>query len=61
MASAGWKTFVFNTFLMFWGVLESLNYIDIVGEGYGPFVLIVVGAIGTVLRAVTKTPIFKTT
>lgn len=53
----GYKTLFFNMLLAAWGVLETANFTALMGTERGGLVLVVIAAIGTVLRYLTKGPV----
>jgi hypothetical protein len=52
----GFRTIIFNAMLAAWGVVEAADWVGVMGE-QGGYVLIVVGAVGSFLRMITKTAV----
>lgn len=52
----GYRTLIFNAMLAAWGVVESFDFASVIGNRAG-YVMIAVGAIGSVLRLITTTPV----
>ena len=56
---AGYKTLIFNLALAIFGVLQSFNWVDVLGSTKAGYVVTGIGIIGMILRAVTTTPILS--
>ena len=56
---AGWKTFIFGLLVTIFGALETFDFTSFFGESTGGLITSAIGVIIMVLRAITKTPVFK--
>jgi hypothetical protein len=52
----GYKTLIFNALIAVWGVIETFDWTSVVGENAG-IAMIIIGAVGAILRAKTSTPV----
>lgn len=52
----GWKTIFFNLVVAAFGVLQMVDWIDVLGSERAGFVVTAIGIAGTVLRFLTDTP-----
>jgi hypothetical protein len=57
----GWKTLAFNAGLAVLGVLQTANWVDLLGSEKAGIAVTAIGIIGAVLRFVTDTPAMKST
>ena len=55
----GWKTLACNAGLAVLGVLQTANWVDLLGSDKAGIAVTVIGIIGAVLRFVTDTPAMK--
>jgi len=51
------KTFWFNAALILLGTIQQIGVIELLPEPYGPALLQIVGAVNTMLRFVTTSPV----
>lgn len=58
-ALEGWKTVIFNVAIAVAGLAEYAELINVIAPQYYPLVIMAINAANIVLRAKTKTPIFK--
>lgn len=56
---SGWKTFIVSLMLAVFGALETFDYTQFLNESVASYVVTGVGVVMFILRALTKTPIFK--
>ena len=52
----GWKTILFNAAVAIVGVLQAVDWIDVLGSERAGIVVTGIGLVGTVLRFLTNTP-----
>lgn len=52
----GWKTILFNLVVAAFGVLQTVDWIDVLGSDRAGLVVTAIGIAGTVLRFLTDTP-----
>ena len=52
----GWKTILFNLVVAAVGVLQAVDWIDVLGSERAGLVVTAIGLVGTVLRFLTDTP-----
>lgn len=55
----GWKTILFNVAIAIIGVLQAVDWIDVLGSDRAGLAVTVIGIAGTVLRFLTDTPALK--
>lgn len=56
---AGYKTLIFNIGIAILGVLQTFNWVDVLGSSKAGIIVSVIGVIGMILRAFTTTPILS--
>lgn len=56
----GWKTILFNLVVAAVGVLQAVDWIDVLGSERAGLVVTAIGLVGTVLRFLTDTPALQT-
>ncbi len=54
----GYRTFLFNMAVAALGVAEAFDWTNALGSAKAGWALMAVGVVGTILRGLTKTPIF---
>lgn len=52
----GWKTILFNLVIAAFGVLQAVDWIDVLGSERAGLVVTAIGIAGTILRFLTDTP-----
>jgi len=52
----GWKTILFNIAIAVVGVLQAVDWIDVLGSERAGLAVTTIGIVGTVLRFLTDTP-----
>lgn len=52
----GWKTILFNLAIAAFGVLQAVDWIDVLGSERAGLVVTAIGIAGTILRFLTDTP-----
>lgn len=52
----GWKTILFNLAIAAVGVLQAVDWIDVLGSERAGVAVTAIGIVGTVLRFLTDTP-----
>ena len=52
----GWKTILFNLAIAAIGVLQAVDWIDVLGSERAGVAVTAIGIVGTVLRFLTDTP-----
>ena len=52
----GWKTILFNLIVAAFGVLQAVDWIDVLGSERAGLVVTAIGIAGTILRFLTDTP-----
>lgn len=55
----GWKTLAFNAGLAVFGVLQTADWVDLLGSERAGIALTAIGIIGAILRFMTDTPAMK--
>lgn len=55
----GWKTILFNLVVAALGVLQAVDWIDVLGSERAGLVVTAIGLIGTVLQFLTDSPALK--
>jgi hypothetical protein len=55
----GWKTLDFNAGLVLFGVLQAVDWVDLLGSERAGIAVTEIGIIGAVLRFFTDTPAMK--
>jgi hypothetical protein len=55
----GWKTLAFNAALAVFGVLQTANWVELLGSERAGIAVTVIGVIGAALRCVTDTPAMR--
>jgi len=55
----GWKTILFNIAIAVVGVLQAVDWIDVLGSERAGLAVTAIGIVGTVLRFLTDSPALK--
>lgn len=55
----GWKTLAFNAGLAVFGVLQTADWVDLLGSERAGIAVTAIGVIGAILRFMTDTPAMK--
>lgn len=55
----GWKTLAFNVGVAVFGVLQTANWVDLLGSETAGIAVTAIGIVGAILRFMTDTPPMK--